>query len=141
MHRGRSKSAAEGRKQAAREEVPGVDTAHAIERFLESPALSDGTRRAYRGDLEEFADWLRARRLTLDAVDARVFSEYAAVLEPTGRGVCRESSRRRRSPGSSPRSARSSALRSGRRASPTSHSVDGAAGGFRTRRNPRRPTR
>jgi site-specific recombinase XerD len=51
-----------------------------IERFLASPALSDATRRAYRADVEEFAAWLRSRRLTLDAVDARVFAEYAAAL-------------------------------------------------------------
>jgi site-specific recombinase XerD len=57
-----------------------VDTAAAIDRFLQSPALSDATRRAYRRDLDEFARWLRARRLALDAVDSRVFAEYAADL-------------------------------------------------------------
>ena len=51
-----------------------------IERFLASPALSDATRRAYRADLEEFSAWLRSRRLALDAVDARVFADYAAAL-------------------------------------------------------------
>lgn len=51
-----------------------------IERFLASPSLSDATRRAYRADLEEFAAWLRSRRLGLDAVDARVFADYAAAL-------------------------------------------------------------
>ena len=51
-----------------------------IERFLESPSLSDATRRAYRADLDEFAAWLRSRRLVLDAVDARVFADYAAAL-------------------------------------------------------------
>ena len=45
-----------------------MDTARAIDRFLESPALSDATRRAYRADLDEFAAWLRARRLGLDGV-------------------------------------------------------------------------
>jgi site-specific recombinase XerD len=54
-----------------------------IERLLASPALSDGTRRAYRTDLEQFARWLRARRLRLEDVDLRVLSEYAAQL---GRG-------------------------------------------------------
>ena len=34
-----------------------------IERLLASPALSDATRRAYRTDLEQFAAWLRGRRL------------------------------------------------------------------------------
>jgi site-specific recombinase XerD len=57
-----------------------MDTARAIERFLESPALSDSTRRAYRRDLREFAAWLGARRLTLDEVTARVFAEYASAL-------------------------------------------------------------
>jgi site-specific recombinase XerD len=57
-----------------------VETAGAIDRFLESPALSDATRRAYRVDLTEFAEWLRSRRLSLAAVDARVFAEYAAWL-------------------------------------------------------------
>ncbi|MBW3592231.1 MAG: tyrosine-type recombinase/integrase [Actinobacteria bacterium] len=51
-----------------------------IERFLASPSLSDATRRAYRADLEEFAAWLRSRRLAVEAVDARVFAEYAAAL-------------------------------------------------------------
>jgi site-specific recombinase XerD len=57
-----------------------VDTARAIDRFVESPALSDATRRAYRRDLTEFAEWLRRRRVALDAVDARVFADYAADL-------------------------------------------------------------
>jgi integrase/recombinase XerC/integrase/recombinase XerD len=57
-----------------------VETDRAIDRFLESPALSDATRRAYRADLEEFAAWLRARRLGLGDVDARVFADYAAML-------------------------------------------------------------
>jgi integrase/recombinase XerC len=51
-----------------------------IERFLASPALSDGTRRAYRGDLEQFAGWLRGRGLGLADVDIRVLTEYAAQL-------------------------------------------------------------
>ncbi len=54
-----------------------------IERFLASPAFSDGTRRAYRVDVEQFAAWLRERQLVLDDVDLRVLSEYAGRL---GRG-------------------------------------------------------
>jgi site-specific recombinase XerD len=57
-----------------------VDTAAAIHRFLESPSLAETTRRAYRGDLEEFASWLRRRRLSLEDVDARTFADYAAEL-------------------------------------------------------------
>ncbi|MDQ3867791.1 MAG: site-specific integrase, partial [Actinomycetota bacterium] len=54
--------------------------ADAVERFLESPALSDATREAYRRDLEEFSSWLRTRRLTLERFDARAFAEYAGEL-------------------------------------------------------------
>jgi site-specific recombinase XerD len=57
-----------------------MDTAAAIDRYLASPALSDATRRAYRVDLEQFAAWLDARATTVDAVDARVLSAYAADL-------------------------------------------------------------
>jgi len=60
-----------------------VDTRAAIDRFLSSPGLSDSTRRAYRSDLASFARWLDRRGTTLDEVDARVFSEWAAEL---GRG-------------------------------------------------------
>jgi len=60
-----------------------VDTRAAIERFLESPALSDSTRRSYRFDLEHFARWLDSRCVDLDGVDARVLSDYSAEL---GRG-------------------------------------------------------
>lgn len=51
-----------------------------MERFLASPALAEGTRRAYRFDLEEFGDWLAARRTALDEVDVRVLGHYAAEL-------------------------------------------------------------
>jgi site-specific recombinase XerD len=51
-----------------------------VERFLESPALSDSTRRAYRYDVEEFCGWLRRRETPLDGVDVRVLAEYAAEL-------------------------------------------------------------
>jgi integrase/recombinase XerC len=57
-----------------------VDIKAAVERFLESAALSERTRRAYRIDLEELADWLRRERLSLEEVDARVLSRYAAEL-------------------------------------------------------------
>jgi site-specific recombinase XerD len=60
-----------------------VDTRAAIERFLASPSLSDATRRAYRFDLEPFADWLDSRALELDGVDTRVLADYTAEL---GRG-------------------------------------------------------
>ena len=57
-----------------------MDTARAIERFLNSPALGEGTRRSYRHDVEEFAGWLTERRLDLRDVDIRVFADYATDL-------------------------------------------------------------
>jgi site-specific recombinase XerD len=57
-----------------------MDTARAIERFLNSPALGEGTRRSYRHDVEEFAEWLADRRLDLRDVDIRVFADYATDL-------------------------------------------------------------
>ena len=57
-----------------------MDTTRAIERFLNSPALGEGTRRSYRHDVEEFAGWLADRRLDLREVDIRVFADYATDL-------------------------------------------------------------
>jgi len=51
-----------------------------VERFLESPALAERTRRAYRYDVEEFCAWLQRRGTRLEAVDVRALSEYAAEL-------------------------------------------------------------
>jgi site-specific recombinase XerD len=60
-----------------------VELEHAIDRFLQSPALSDATRRSYRFDLEHFAAWLERKGTTLDELGARELTEYAATL---GRG-------------------------------------------------------
>ena len=60
-----------------------MDTRAAIERFLASPGLGEATRRAYRFDLEPLAAWLERRGESLEDVDARVLSDYAAEL---GRG-------------------------------------------------------
>ena len=57
-----------------------MDAVTELERFLASPALSDATRIAYRGDLQEFVAWLRTRRLSLEDVDARALADYAAAL-------------------------------------------------------------
>jgi site-specific recombinase XerD len=57
-----------------------VDTRAAVESFLASPALADSTRRAYRGDLEEFASWLQRRGLDLESFDAHVFADYVGDL-------------------------------------------------------------
>ena len=51
-----------------------------IDRFLESPALSDATRRAYRVDVCEFAAWLDRRGTGLQDVDVRALADYAAEL-------------------------------------------------------------
>jgi site-specific recombinase XerD len=51
-----------------------------LERFLESPALSEQTRRAYRVDVEEFCGWLDRRGTRLEDVDVRVLADYATEL-------------------------------------------------------------
>jgi site-specific recombinase XerD len=51
-----------------------------IERFLDSPELSDATRRAYRVDVEEFASWLGKRGQSLEDVDSATLSAYTAEL-------------------------------------------------------------
>lgn len=60
-----------------------MDTGAAVDRFLEHGGLSPATQRAYGSDLRSFCAWLETLRLELDAVDARVLSEYVAEL---GRG-------------------------------------------------------
>jgi site-specific recombinase XerD len=57
-----------------------VDARVSLRRFLDSPGLSDATRRAYRVDVEEFTSWLRARNTELEDVDVRVLTDYAAEL-------------------------------------------------------------
>jgi site-specific recombinase XerD len=51
-----------------------------VERFLESPALADSTRRAYRVDVEQFVRWLECREMDLDSVDVRVMADYTTEL-------------------------------------------------------------
>jgi site-specific recombinase XerD len=63
-----------------------METQAAIDRFLDSPALSDSTRRAYGVDLAEFGSWLRARKASVEDVDARLLADYAAVLGAARRG-------------------------------------------------------
>ena len=52
----------------------------AVDRFLASPSLSEGTRRAYRVDVRQFTRWLDARGLKLEDVDVRALADYAAEL-------------------------------------------------------------
>src|SRR5205823_56715 len=57
-----------------------VDTRTSLRRFLDSPGLSEATRRAYRVDVEEFTSWLRSHKTELQDVDVRVLADYAAQL-------------------------------------------------------------
>jgi len=63
-----------------------MDAQAAADRFLASPAFAEGTRRAYRVDVEEFCAWLEARRTALEHVDVRVLAEYVAWLGTARRG-------------------------------------------------------
>jgi site-specific recombinase XerD len=51
-----------------------------LERFLESPALSEATRRAYRVDVTEFCAWLERRGTRLEDIDVRALADYTAEL-------------------------------------------------------------
>jgi site-specific recombinase XerD len=57
-----------------------MDARAAADRFLSSRALSKGTRRAYRTDVDEFCAWLEQRGTPLDDVDVRVLAEYVSWL-------------------------------------------------------------
>jgi site-specific recombinase XerD len=57
-----------------------VDTSHAIDRYLASPSLGEGTRRSYRHDLEEFGRWLSSRGIDLQDVDVRALTDYVTEL-------------------------------------------------------------
>jgi site-specific recombinase XerD len=60
-----------------------VNAAAAAAKFLDSPALGDATRRAYRFDVQEFCEWLGDR--DLESVDVRTLVEYVGYLG-TSRG-------------------------------------------------------
>jgi len=57
-----------------------VDAHSAAAGFLESPALSDGTRRAYGVDVREFCRWLDDAGIALDDVDVRTLVDYVGHL-------------------------------------------------------------
>ena len=57
-----------------------MDTHTAVARFLDSPSLSAGTRRAYRVDVDEFCRWLEADGTALDDVDVRTLVAYVGYL-------------------------------------------------------------
>ena len=57
-----------------------MDARTAAARFLDSPTLSEGTRRAYGYDVGEFCHWLGRRGTKLDDVDVRVLVDYVSYL-------------------------------------------------------------
>ncbi len=57
-----------------------MDAHAAAARFLASPALSEGTRRAYTVDVTQFCRWLDEQGTSLDDVDVRTLVEYVGVL-------------------------------------------------------------
>src|SRR6185437_12203257 len=57
-----------------------VDAHAAAARFLASPALAEGTRRAYGFDVREFVAWLDKEGTALDDVDIRTLVDYVALL-------------------------------------------------------------
>jgi site-specific recombinase XerD len=63
-----------------------VNPAAAAAKFLDSPALGDATRRAYRFDVQEFCEWLGDD--DLESVDVRTLVEYVGYLGTSraGRG-------------------------------------------------------
>jgi site-specific recombinase XerD len=52
----------------------------AIDRFLASPGLGESTRKAYRGDVEEFGRWLEDGGVKVADVDIRVLMDYVTDL-------------------------------------------------------------
>jgi len=64
-----------------------VTTDAAIERFLDSPALAESTRRAYASDLRGFGAWLGHRGLGVDDVDVRILVDYASELGRARNGL------------------------------------------------------
>ncbi len=57
-----------------------MDTSRAIDRYLASPSLGEGTRRSYRHDLEEFGSWLSKREIDVQDVDVRALTDYVTEL-------------------------------------------------------------
>jgi site-specific recombinase XerD len=57
-----------------------MDADSAAVRFLESPALSEGTRRAYGVDVREFCRWLDDQGVALEDVDVRTLVDYVGQL-------------------------------------------------------------
>ena len=58
-----------------------------VDRFLNSPGLSESTRRAYAADLSDFGGWLERTERKLEDVDVKVLAEYTAELGRGRRGL------------------------------------------------------
>ena len=63
-----------------------MDSHAAAARFLDSPSLAEGTRRAYRVDVGEFCRWLDERGTSLEDVDVRTLVDYVSQLGSARRG-------------------------------------------------------
>ena len=63
-----------------------MDSHAAAARFLDSPSLAEGTRRAYRVDVGEFCRWLDERGTSLEDVDVRTLVDYVSRLGSARRG-------------------------------------------------------
>ena len=64
-----------------------MTTATLIDRFLDSPALAESTRRAYASDLRGFADWLDRRGTAVEEIDVRALVDYASELGRARNGL------------------------------------------------------
>jgi site-specific recombinase XerD len=64
-----------------------ADLGTAISRFLESPGLSESTRRAYASDLADFGGWLTRSGRALEDVDVAALASYTAELGRGRRGL------------------------------------------------------
>ena len=106
----------------------------ACERYLAHAGISPATRRAYAGDLREFARWFGPDS-PLEDVDVRVLADWVTEL---GRARPRGKLSPSRSRASSSRSARSFATPSAPSACPTRCSRRSGRAGCRTRRSWRR---
>ena len=58
-----------------------------VDRFLNSPGLSESTRRAYAADLSDFGGWLERTGQRLEDVDVKVLADYTAELGRGRRGL------------------------------------------------------
>jgi site-specific recombinase XerD len=68
-----------GRRSYRRRETSRVTVEAACERFLSTAGISVATRRAYRADLEEFAQWFGPDS-PIEDVDVRVLADWLAEL-------------------------------------------------------------